>query len=634
MSQVSQYEEELVVLLLRDSYGDLMAEVVEALIQHGRLTLPLLSRYLHRRSTTTLQRVLVALIQNRFVQYWSGEDDDGESQQTAYVAATRIIYNTLVRAGSIVTFTSDSFPDLVGAPEVVKNLLLYGHIRAADYLASAGTSTAAASARAAVTTLLQRKILRTLRKHDFQPESDNYMRIFRRRLANIPRTNTLSEAKRDAQAHDETKAEFSVLLHLHDDVNDGLIKKHSASSSHHKKSRSNDAQAAETVVNESAVLAVNHDKFIVHMRAQLLTQLVAQRIGNVTAAVYKQVLDCMDAKIFRCQPHTSVTVSSLEVSRALNSEVNLACAIVSMSNRKRSRSRSRSQSHSSSRSAKRVKRSKHSDDGDDSDSSRDNSMSDDSTRRSKKKKKPQIVSSNSESGSGSNSNAHSDSEESEDSEDEAGSNSRIEHVNLHLSLLALSQTMPFLTRIGSKGGGEWTIDFNVLSARARELEYESFIRRKFGNIAVRLLRIVRQHGRIDEKQLAQLALLPAKDIRSHLMAMHEIGALDLQEVPRGADRAPSKTFYLWFHKPESAYALMVQALLRTMARCYSRIIEERTRRPGIMSKLMRSDMQGDEGEATLTAAEKDEIKRVRNAELRLFSQITRLDKLVVVFRDM
>ncbi|KAK9324713.1 RNA polymerase III subunit RPC82-domain-containing protein [Lipomyces orientalis] len=610
---MSQYEKEFVILLLRDIYGDIAATVVDTLLKYGRLTLQLISRY-SKVPTSTIQRALVPLVQNRFVLYWVDNNAGGEN--TTYVASTRNMYN-MVRSGAFVSYVLDRFPDAAGAPDIIKNLLLYGHIRASDYLAAQSTSQAVVS-RNALTLLLQHKLLTTLKRHEFNHESDLYMRIFKRRLAAIPRSKTVSEAKREVQAHAEAREEFQVLKRIHDDINDGLVAAANTTSNgtYGNKGYLVSESLPSKTVDESAVLALNYDKFAVLMRAQILVQLVSKRIGNVTAAVYRQVLDCMEPKLFRCVDNSdkAINVTSLEILRRLDADIELGSALVARSSRKRSRS-------SSSRISKRQKRNH---DREGSVSGSDDSMpgSDnfdiDSNRNGDDKR-------------GDRDNSEHDDDDSAD--DTVVTNSRVEHLNFHLALLSCNQNLPFLKKVGNKGGGEWTIDFGTLTARVRELEYDSLITQKEGPIACRLLRIIREKGRIDEKQLAQIALLPPKDIRSHLTALHEIGCLDLQEVPRGTDRAPSRTYYFWYHKPMGAYALMTQAVLKTIVRCYARVVEERGRRPGVMSKLLREDVRRDEANM-LTPAEKEEVRRVRGVEERFIAHMMKLDRLVLIFRDM
>ncbi|KAK9237126.1 RNA polymerase III subunit RPC82-domain-containing protein [Lipomyces kononenkoae] len=602
-----QHEDELAVLLLRDIYGDITATVVDTLLKYGRLTIQLISRY-SKLSVSTIQRVLVPLVQNRFVLYWIDEKADGDN--ATYVASTRNMYN-IARSGMFVSYVLDRFPDTAGAPDIVKNLLLYGHFRVSDYLAAQSASQAAVS-KSAVTLLLQHKLLTTLRSHEFNPESDLYMRIFKRRLAAIPRSKTVSEAKREVQAHAEATEEFNVLKRIHDDVNDGLIAATNGSSNTIKRLHSlTDASPSKTV-DEVAVLALNHDKFVVLMRAQILVQLVSKRIGTVTATVYRQVLDCMEPRLFRCVDNTdkAINVTSLEILRSLDPDLDLGRVIaLGSKNKKRSRS-------SSSRASKRQKRSHGTDDSasESDESVESNNISDHDNSHQYDLNKD-------------------DDDDDDHLNDGTANNSRIEQLNVHLALLSCNHNLPFMKRVGNKGGGEWTIDFDTLSARVRELEYDKLITQKQGAIACRLLRIIRDKGRIDEKQLARIALLPPKDIRAQLTALHEIGCLDLQEVPRGTDRAPSRTYYLWYHKPKSAYALMTQAVVKTMVRCYERILEERGRRPTIMTKLLREDVRRDEANM-LTPAEREELRRIRGIEERFTAHMAKLDKLVLIFRDM
>lgn len=56
------------------------------------------------------------------------------------------------------------------------------------------------------------------------------------------------------------------------------------------------------------------------------------------------------------------------------------------------------------------------------------------------------------------------------------------------------------------------------------------------------------HRRLTPEQLleiAKVAMKAAKEVRTILAAMNSAGIIAMQEVPKGADRAPIRTFYLW-----------------------------------------------------------------------------------------
>ncbi|KAK9458576.1 RNA polymerase III subunit RPC82-domain-containing protein [Lipomyces oligophaga] len=621
----SQYECDFIVLIVRDFYGELAAKVLDILFKEGRLSLQLLVRY-SGLSSSTITKSLVALVQNRFVLYWTPVDFNRSSLATVYSANPKLIYSTIVRSATLISYVSDEFAETSAATDVVKNLSLYGHIRTSNYL-SALPQPAVEGAKEALMALLKAKIVSTLLAHEFHPISDLYQTHFEKRLAAIPRAKTLSEAKRDLQGHLEAQEDMKTLARVHDSLTDGFSAVNG---------QQNGALPA-AQIDENCVLTINYDKFDVLLRHNLLVDLAADRVGETSALVYRQVLACMEPKLFRCRDdnHSSPVISSFEISKKISKTLDLASAIAVISSR-RSRSRSR---HSS--------RSKHDSDesASDSDSGSDKESQSESDGDYKMmdlhhKNRKRRHSSRDERRSKRSKRHHneSDSELDRSESDSASSSSSsdgpstLELVNIHLSLLSSVGSFPFIHKIGTKGGGEWTIDFPALASRIQEFEYTQLIERRQGPIASRLLRIVRAKGRIDEKQIAQIALLPTKEIRSHLTALHEIGALDLQEVPKGSDHAPSRTYYLWFHNPQSAYSLMAQQILRAMTRCYQRMVDERRKRPGVMAKLQREDVRRNEAHL-LTKAEREQVQRIRDIEQRLLTQILRLDRLVLIFRD-
>lgn len=46
-------------------------------------------------------------------------------------------------------------------------------------------------------------------------------------------------------------------------------------------------------------------------------------------------------------------------------------------------------------------------------------------------------------------------------------------------------------------------------------------------------------------QLAKVAMMSNKDVRPLLTSLSEDSLVNVYEVPKGADRHPQRTFYLW-----------------------------------------------------------------------------------------
>lgn len=199
---------------------------------------------------------------------------------------------------------------------------------------------------------------------------------------------------------------------------------------------------------------------------------------------------------------------------------------------------------------------------------------------------------------------------------------RIKMTNQFCDLLA-SDSLKFLRKVGTKAMGEWHVDYEALSNTLRQFEIEAIVQQKFGDLAPRLLRIVKDKVKIDEKQLSTIALLKQKDIRHVLTSMHKAGALDLQEVPKRLDRQPSMTFFLWCHNPGRAIGSLSQDLCKAICRIYQRLHHELEARKRLLDKAQRTDVRNKEAEY-LSRDELQALRQIRLVEERLLAQSARL----------
>lgn len=68
---------------------------------------------------------------------------------------------------------------------------------------------------------------------------------------------------------------------------------------------------------------------------------------------------------------------------------------------------------------------------------------------------------------------------------------------------------------------------------------------RFGVPGLRIFNLLLTRGQLEQKQVADFGMLPVKDTRELLYQMMRDGFLSLQDIPRSADRAPSRSFYTW-----------------------------------------------------------------------------------------
>ncbi|KAL2830359.1 DNA-directed RNA polymerase III subunit rpc3 [Aspergillus pseudoustus] len=217
-------------------------------------------------------------------------------------------------------------------------------------------------------------------------------------------------------------------------------------------------------------------------------------------------------------------------------------------------------------------------------------------------------------------------------EESAGSSgNRAYEIDQHLSLLAHP---PYSLTSKRLSGGliTWTIEFRHLARKLRHLELERIVEARYGDVALRVIRVLQAKGKLDEKRLQEISLLPFKDLRQVLASMQTGGFVDLQEVPRDAQRQPSRTIFLWFFDPDRIRDSILEDTYKSMSRCLQRLRFERGRLKEFLDKTERSDVKGNE-ERYLSEGELERLRAWRAKESLLLGEVARLDDMVAVMRD-
>jgi DNA-directed RNA polymerase III subunit RPC3 len=150
---------------------------------------------------------------------------------------------------------------------------------------------------------------------------------------------------------------------------------------------------------------------------------------------------------------------------------------------------------------------------------------------------------------------------------------------------------------------------------------------------LRIMRMLSDKGKLDEKNLQEIGLLNAKELRQSLAALQSAGLLELQEVPREPQRQPNRTIFLWFYDCERVQKLYLNKLYKSMSRLFQRLEVERSRLATTLTKIERTDVQGIE-EDMLSAAELKVLSQWRQREAWFIAEISRIDDSVSILRDL
>jgi len=213
-------------------------------------------------------------------------------------------------------------------------------------------------------------------------------------------------------------------------------------------------------------------------------------------------------------------------------------------------------------------------------------------------------------------------------DDSSSSQTRQQQMRQHLLLLCESR-YGFVRHCGR---GMWTVDFGLLLRRIQETELDKVIERQVGRPGLRLARVLRKHGKLDEKGLNKVVLMPKNPMQNHLLRMQVHGFVDVQEVPKDNSRTANRTLFLWYSDMERSLSQLLDNNYKAMLRCLQIRKRHQHKNSDVLTFVERPDVKGREKEA-LEGKYFNKYEQYRETEGRLLSQVMRLDELVAILRD-
>ncbi|KAK0723207.1 DNA-directed RNA polymerase III subunit RPC3 [Lasiosphaeria miniovina] len=376
------------------------------------------------------------------------------------------------------------------------------------------------------------------------------------------------------------------------------------------------------------VIRINYEKCLVDLRNRRLVQFATDIYGEATAYVYGVLLRLLTKPIARCRPDPVMDIGEGDKDRqkfgfvtigeildSLKTSVDLSLGLGKVAKHDIS-SRAADAIQEEPPKPKLYIEEADVDEGDSADEAKD--------------------------GDGSNSSG-SDSE-SDHKERPATNGSKVQFADstgakemrldrpaqLRQHLLLLSESNQHFVR--HCGPNEWTVDFVPLMSALREFELDSVIERTSGRQGLRLVRILRTKGKLDEKALPTVALMKKPEVQQKMLEMQNAGFVHVQEVPRDTKADVKKSFFLWFSDVDKSLARLLDTSYKTTVRCIQVLEVLRQREKDVLELTKRTDVRGRERDV-MRKEYFDRYSRFLENERKLFAQVMRLDDLVAVLRD-
>ncbi|XP_029436909.1 DNA-directed RNA polymerase III subunit RPC3 isoform X2 [Rhinatrema bivittatum] len=205
----------------------------------------------------------------------------------------------------------------------------------------------------------------------------------------------------------------------------------------------------------------------------------------------------------------------------------------------------------------------------------------------------------------------------------AGYNISKQVLDQYLTLLA-DDPLEFVGRSGDSGGGMFVVNLHKALASLASVTLESVVQERFGSRCARIFRLLLRKRHLEQKQVEDFAMVPAKEAKDMLYKMLSENLVTLQEIPKTPDHAPSRTFYLYTVNTLASSRLLLQRCYKTVANLVERRLFETKENKRLLEKSQRieaiiasmqatgaEEAQLQEIEEMITAPERQQLEALK-----------------------
>ncbi|NXW25078.1 RPC3 polymerase, partial [Circaetus pectoralis] len=211
----------------------------------------------------------------------------------------------------------------------------------------------------------------------------------------------------------------------------------------------------------------------------------------------------------------------------------------------------------------------------------------------------------------------------------AGYNIVKQVLDQYLSLLA-DDPLEFVGKSGDSGGGMYTV--SILCG--------------FGSRCARIFRLLLRKKHLEQKQVEDFAMIPAKEAKDMLYKMLSENFVSLQEIPKTPDHAPSRTFYLYTVNILSSARMLLHRCYKSVANLIERrqyetkenkrLLEKSQRVEAILASMQATgaeDAQLQEIEEMITVPERQQLENLKRNVNKIDASENQVDETIFVLES-
>ncbi|KAM3872840.1 DNA-directed RNA polymerase III subunit RPC3 [Diretmus argenteus] len=218
-------------------------------------------------------------------------------------------------------------------------------------------------------------------------------------------------------------------------------------------------------------------------------------------------------------------------------------------------------------------------------------------------------------------------------------------LDQYLTLL-VDDPMEFVGKSGDSGGGMYVVNLHRALANLARATLESVVQERFGSRSARIFRLLLRKRHLEQKQVEDFAMIPAKEAKDMLYTLLSENLVQLQEIPKTLDHAPSRTFYLYTVNQLPTARMLLQHCYKTVANLIERrlfetkeskrLLEKSQRIEAILASLQASGAEPDqltEVEEMITVPERQQLESLRHHINKLDSAENQVDETIFLLES-
>jgi DNA-directed RNA polymerase III subunit RPC3 len=137
------------------------------------------------------------------------------------------------------------------------------------------------------------------------------------------------------------------------------------------------------------------------------------------------------------------------------------------------------------------------------------------------------------------------------------------------------------------------VQFGNAARVLREQLLRNVVEAQFGGSGTRIMSLLRDMGKLEEKHISKLTLMPMGETRDVCSRLFAASLLSLQEVPKSSDRSAARTIFFWYVNEKKCTAWLCDHLFKTLSRLSQRRRHELVKEADLISKSQRIDIAQD-----------------------------------------